>query len=249
MGSRRGLRDAVRTDLARLVALWRGIRYPRQTDPHPVRGRWRPTTRLEMTTFWLWTGLGAALIAVLYPLAVAGFGIRYVARQMDGAAAALGLVVATLLVALVWGGLTLFAWVRFSPTGFRAVLAASVVATASAALAWTFTRVGGRAVTVLVAAPFAVAALVLPPVTAAVFSPTLGALILPGSTSLAVWLLDNVLIVADINVLLRREFRLAGLAFAGMWFAISVPVGWVFGLLVALANAVRPDASGDENDD
>lgn len=236
----RGLIDDVRTDLVRLLAVWRAVRFPGQLDPHPVQGTWRPTTPRERAGFWLWTAAGVALFVVLYPLAVAGFGARYVARRVDRAVATLGLLVVLAVVGVVWGGLTLLAWERFPASGFRAVLAASLVATASAGLGYVFTRVGGRAVTVLVASPFVVAAVVLPPVTAAVFSPTLGSVVLPGSTSLAVWLLDNVLVVADLNAYLRREFRLAGLAFVGMWFGLSVPVGWGLGSLVALANLVRP---------
>lgn len=190
--------------------------------------------------FWLWSAAGVALLAVLYPLAVAGFGTRALARRLEGAVAAVGLLLAVAGLALLWGALTFLAWKRFPATGFRAVFAASAVATVSAVLAWTFVRLGGRLVSVLFAAPFAVAAVVLPPVTAAVFSPALGALLLPGSTSLAAWLLDNVLVVGDLNAFLRREFELAGLAFVAMWFGLSVPVGWGLGTLVALADLVRP---------
>lgn len=248
MGTRGGIVAGVRTDLGRLLTLWRAVAFPDQIDPHPVRGPWRPRTARAHLTFWAWSLLGVLLIAVVYPVAVVGLWVRYVSRGFDRVAAALGLLAVLLVVALVWGALTALAWVRLPTAGFRAVLVASAVATASAGLAWTFARLGGRVSTVVLAYPFAVAAVLLPPVTAALVSPTLGAVILPGSTSLAEWLLDNVLVVADLDTLLRRRFDLAGLAFVGMWFAFAVPIGWVLGLLVTLANAVRP-RDDDEDDE
>ncbi|MFB6080033.1 MAG: hypothetical protein ABEJ81_03370 [Haloferacaceae archaeon] len=246
MGDGGGVVTAVRTDLSRLLTVWRAVAFPDQIDPHPVRGPWRPRTVRERLTFWTWSALGLALIAVVYPIAVVGLWIRYVSRGIDRLAAALGLLAVVAVVAVAWGALTVLAWRRFPAAGFRAVLAASAVATVSAGLAWTFSRLGGRGTTVVLAYPFAVAAVLLPPVTAALFSPTLGGVILPGSTSLAEWLLDNVFVVANLNTLLRRRFDLAGLAFVGMWFSFAVPIGWALGLLVTLANAVRPRSGDDE---
>lgn len=240
MGTREGIAAAVRADLSRLLTAWRAVLFPRQVDPHPVRGPWRPDTLGEHLRFWTWSLLGALLIGLVYPVAVVGLWIRYLARRVDGAATALGLLATLLVVGLVWGALTALAWERLPLAGFRAVLAASAVATVSAGLAWGFARLGGRGLTVALAYPFAVSAALLPPVTAALFSPTLGEVILPGSTSFAEWLLDNVFVVADVNTVIRRRFDLAGLAFVGMWFGIGVPVGWLLGILATLADAVRP---------
>jgi len=246
MGAQAGLADAVAADLRQLLAIWRELIFPRQVEAHPVRGRWRPTSAGEQLAFWLWTGVGVPLIAVVYPLALVGFGARYVTRRINSAVAALGLLTVVGVVAVAWGGLTVVAWVRFPRDGFLAVLSASVVATLSAGLGWLFARLGGRVVTVVFAYPFAVAALFLPPVTAALFSPALGDTILPGSYSLAVWLLENVLAVGNINAYLRRYFRLEGFGFLGMWFGLAVPVGWVVGLVVTLADAVRPKPGSEE---
>ncbi|MFB6282286.1 MAG: hypothetical protein ABEH40_09725 [Haloferacaceae archaeon] len=246
MGSRGtgsdGLVAGVGTDIGRLLARWRALVFPRQIDPHPVRGPWRPGTLAEHLAFWAWSLLGIVLICLVYPVVVVGLWIRYVTHRVDRAAAALGLVAVVLVVGLVWGALTALAWERLPRLGFRAVLAASVVATASAGLAWGFTRLGGRGLTVAFAYPFAVSAVLLPPVTAALFSPTLGAVVLPGSTSVAEWLLANVAGAVGLETVLRREFELAGAAFVGMWFGIGTPVGWLLGLLVTLADAVRPRA-------
>ena len=83
-------------------------------------------------------------------------------------------------------------------------------------------------------------ALSLPPVVAALYSPTVASVVFPSSQSLAVWLLDTVLSVGGLDVLLRRQFDLRGVAYVAMWFALAVPLGWFFGLFVTLADIVRP---------
>ncbi|WP_435068808.1 hypothetical protein [Haloplanus sp. C73] len=231
---------AVRADFLRLLTAWRGLLFSMDSDSHPVRNRWRPQTTRDRLVFWLWSVLGTVLIVAAYPFAVAGFWVRYVTRRLERIATGLGLFVILATVAVVWGALTVLAWGEFSAAGFQAVLIASVVATASAGLAWGTARVGGRPLTLLAAYPFVVAAIFLPPVTAALVSPTLGEIILPRSTSLAAWLLDNVLFVGNLNELIRRQFNLSGLAFVGMWSGLAVPIGWGLGLLVTFANAVRP---------
>jgi hypothetical protein len=65
-------------------------------------------------------------------------------------------------------------------TASSGVVVAGVAATVSAVLSRVFTR-GGRLVSVLVGYPFAVTALLLPPVVAAMFSPALAEVVLPGS--------------------------------------------------------------------
>ncbi len=231
---------AVRTDLVRLLAAWRELLFPSDADRHPVHARWSHESTAERLAFWAWSGLGALLIVVAYPFVAAGLWTRFVVRRIGQVAAALGLVAVVATVAVVWSLLTALAWNQLPTAGFRAVLVASVVATASTAAAWGATRLGGRLTTVGLAFPLAVSALFLPPVTAALASPTLGEIVLPRSTSLAVWLLDNVLVVADLNSLLRREFDLSGLGFVAMWFGLSLPIGWGLGLLVAVANRLRP---------
>ncbi|WP_458186090.1 hypothetical protein [Haladaptatus sp. NG-WS-4] len=53
------------------------------------------------------------------------------------------------------------------------------------------------------------------------------------------WLLDNVLTYGDVNDYLRTRYALEGLAYVGMWFGIAVPLGWLLGFLVTLANLMR----------
>jgi len=235
---------AVRADFLRLLTAWRELLFSTNSDSHPVRNRWHPQTTRDRLVFWTWSALGAVLIAAVYPFAIAGFWVRYVTRQLSRAATGLGLLAIIAIAAVAWSALTALAWGGLPAAGFKAVLTASVVATVSAGLAWGTARAGGRRLTLLAAYPFAVAAIFLPPVTAALFSPTLGEIILPRSTSLAAWLLDNLLFVGDLNALIRQQFNLSGLAFVGMWSGLAVPIGWGLGLLVTFANAVRPRDDG-----
>jgi hypothetical protein len=231
---------AVRADFIRLLTAWRELLFSTNSDSHPVRNRWRPQTTKDRFVFWSWSGLGTVLIAVTYPFAVAGFWVRYVTRRLNRIATGLGLLAIIAVVAVTWSALTALAWGEFSASGFKAVLTASVVATVSAGLAWGTARTGGRRLTLLATYPFVVAAIFLPPVTAALFSPTLGEIILPRSTSLAEWILDTILFVGDLNAIIRQQFNLSGIAFVAMWSGLAVPIGWGLSLLVMFANAVRP---------
>lgn len=244
------LYDAVRADVSRLHTAWMSLAFPRQGDgAHAVLGRWKPTTAIGRGKYRVWGVLGGAAILIGYPLAVLGFMARYYTRRISRTALGIGVLGVVVVSLLGWGGLTAAAYVRdFSSEGIVTVALAGSVATVSAVLAMASARIDGRIVTVLFAYPFGVTALFLPPVVAALYSPSLAALVLPTSDLLAVWLLDNVLIAGDINTILRATFDLVGLAYVGMWFSIAVPVGWVLGLLVTLADVVRPQSAESVED-
>ena len=239
--TRSGVVAAIQYDLGRLHDVWMELFFPRQLDvEHTVLGKWTPTTTTGWVAYRFWAAVGAPVIVLLYPLALVGIATRYYARRIDGTAARIGVLGVVVASVLAWGGLTVLAHIRFSEAGFVAVLAASLVATVSATLAVLFARVGSRISTVVLAYPFGVTALFLPPVVAALYSPTLSAVVFPRSETIAVWVLDNVLHVGGINDFLRSNYDLRGLAYAGMWFGLAVPVGWLLGTLVTLADFLRP---------
>jgi hypothetical protein len=233
-------------DLRRLHGLWMALAFPRLRDSHPVVDRWTPTTTRERATYRIWALLGGVGLFVGYPLAVLGLLVRFHVRRIDRTTTRLGAVGTVLLAVVVWGLLTALARVRFSADGFLAVAAAGTVAVVSTVLALLFRRLGGRLTTVVVAYPFAVVAVFLPPVVAALYSPSLAAAVFPRSETLAVWILDTVLTYRGVNTLLRQRFELVGIAYVGMWGALAVPVGWGLGLLVTLANLVRPTSDTDD---
>lgn len=236
-----GLVGAVRTDLKRLHETWMELVFPRQLGADDsVLGKWTPDTTSGWVGYRLWGLVGGLLVAALYPLTVVGYAIRFNATRVDNTATRLGVVGVVVLSLLVWGALTALARLRFSAEGFLAVAAAAVVATVSAGLAVTFTRVAGRKTTVLVAYPLGMTALFLPPVVAALYSPALAALIFPGSESLAAWFLDNVFAFGGLGEYLRTNYELDGLGYIAMWLGIAIPLGWLLGGLTTLAAVVRP---------
>lgn len=242
--SQGGLIDAVRYDIAQLHTGWMALFFPRQRQQsHSVLGKWRPQSTSGKVAYSGWSIVGSFIVALLYPFVLFGFATRYYTSKIDRTAASLGVLGVILLSAVVWGGLAALAKYRFSTEGFYAVAAAGGVATVTAALAYLTSRYGGRITTVLFAYPFGMTAIFLPPVVAALYSPTLSNVIFPNSTNLAVWLLDNVLTYRNIDEVLRARFNLEGLAYVGMWFGIAVPVGWVLGFLVTLANLMRPKSA------
>jgi len=238
------LTTAVKVDVKRLHESWMELIFPRQraTDD-TVLGKWEPSTAGGELRYRLWALVGLLIVALLYPLAVVGFAARFYAERLDSAATRLGIVGVVLLTALAWGILTLGAYLReFSDQGVLAVAAASIVATISSALAVVFARIDGRPVTILLAYPFAVTAITLPPVVAAFYSPALANVVFPGSESIAAWILDNVLFVGGLNDAIRSSFDLEGGAYVLMWFGFSLPVGWLLGFTVTLANVIRPSS-------
>jgi len=238
-----GVIAGLRVDLRRLHETWMELVYPRQRGASDtVLGTWQPDTRLGMALYRLWSVLGVPVIVLVYPLVLVGALIRFQTRRIGRTAASLGLLGVVALSLLVWGALAVLA--RFEldlvSGGVLAIALAGFVATLAAALAVGAKSVGGRATTVLLAYPFAMTAVFLPPVVAALFSKTLAAVVLPNSTALARWLLANALAPIGLAETFSRTFELEGLGYVIMWLAISFPIGWVLGTLVALADLVRP---------
>lgn len=242
-----GLGDAIRIDLVRLHETWMELVFPRQLDPGSVLGKWKPETTVQKIGYYGWGAVGVPLVALGYPLLLLGVAVRYNAAKLDSAGTRLGIAGVVLLAALVWGALSVAAHFQLSTDAFLAVVAASAVAVVSAALAFVTSRVGGRGTSILFAYPFALTAIFLPPVVAALFVPSLQAVIFDPSEELAIWLLDSVLAIGGFSEWLRATFSLRaqylfveGEGFALMWFAIAVPIGWLLGLLAALADLIRP---------
>lgn len=237
-----GVLDAVRIDLVRLHESWMGLVFPRnRKDAHEVYGHFAPETTAGAVSYRLWAAVGLLLLPVVYALAVLGLATRFYSRRVDRTAASLGLVGVVLVSVVTWGALSVVTYVsNVSYGGFVAVALAGVVATVSAALAFECNRRGGRKATVLLAYPFGVTAIFLPPVVAALYSPALAAIVFPRSESLAIWILDTLLSYGGIATFIRATFELEGIAYVGMWFGLAVPVGWALGGLVTLADALRP---------
>ena len=237
-----GIVDGIRVDVVRLHETWMELVFPRQrTAVHRVLGKWKPRTRADELKYYLWGALGVPLVAVLYPLLLIGVAVRFNARRFDSASTRLGVVGVVVLAALVWGLLTAAARIRFDEAGFVTVAAASTVAVVSAGLAAVFKRVGGRATTVAFAYPFAMNAIFLPPVVAALYDPALG-IVIERSTELAEFFRDDVFVgpLDPVSDYLSDRFDFEGFVVALMWFCIATPLGWLLGLLVTLANLVRP---------
>ena len=244
-----GLAKALFLDVVRLHETWMEIVFPRQLDPSAVLGKWEPENTVQSAGYYLWAVVGAPLVALAYPLRLVGFATRDYAAKLDSAVTRFGVLGAVIVATVAWGSLTLLAHFQLPTEVMLAIGIASVVAVVAAGLAAGFSRVGGRFVSVLLAYPFAMTALFLPPVVAAVRTPAIGGVILPPSYELARWILDTFLTVGGVNETLRNAFELetfgeqwgvTGLGYMLMWLGISVPLGWFLGLLVALANLIRP---------
>lgn len=236
-----GLLDGLVYDLKRFHEIWMGLLFPRQVGAEEtVLGKWKPRSRLGWYKYRLWALIGLFVVAALYPAVLVGTIIRFNVRRIDNTAARIGALGVLVLAAVVWGALSVLAHVQLPYEGFVAVVAAGIVATASAVAAVFFARVGGRAPTVLLAYPLAVTGIFLPPSVAALFLPVLAEIIFPLTESLSIWLLGTVFEPLGLRWLFHAYFDLEGVMYALVWFAISFPVGWLLGGIVTLTDVVRP---------
>ncbi len=236
-----GVVGAVKVDLHRLHGAWMELIFPRQKGRgHSVMGKWKPETVPQKIGYYGWSVIGVLGLLVVYPLTVIGLATRFYAAKLDSTITRIGIFGVTAVAFVLWGALTVLAHIQLPYAAFLAIAAASAVATVSTALAATFSKFGGRITSVIFAYPFAMTAIFLPPVVAALVTPSLEPYVLEPSYDLAIVILDGVLHVGGINEYLRANFDLEGVAYVGMWVGISVPIGWFLGFLVALANLARP---------
>lgn len=244
-GREQGFGDAVKVDLRRMHETWMEFVFPRQRGAEgTVLGKWKPQGGAEAFAYKLWSTLGVPVVGLLYPVVLLGYFLRFQTRRLNLTANRLGFVGVVVLFVLLWGVVSLLAKFQFaealSAGGVTAIVAASAVAVLSAALAYGTWRVGGRATTVALAYPFAMTAIFLPPVVAGLYSNAVADVVLTRSDSIARWFLFEGPDLFGVKEYLIAEFERDGFAYVLMWFGISVPVGWLLGLIVTLADLVRP---------
>lgn len=242
-GTQPGLLGAIGIDLRVLHETWMGLLFPRQRDVrNTALGKWRPETTGQTVAYYLWGLLGLLLVTPVYPLLLAGYFVRYQTRKVGAAGVRLGFLGIVALFALVWGGLTATVAVQssaFQDGAVTALAVASGVAVVSAALSFLCWRVDGRPTTILLAYPFAVTAVFLPPVVAALFYEPLDGII-QWSDNIARWVTTEGPDPFGVVEYLETNFERQDEDHVLIWFAASFPVGWALGLLVTLADIIRP---------
>ncbi|WP_436923886.1 hypothetical protein [Halosimplex amylolyticum] len=245
VGNSQGVVEAIRFDLNKFHETWMGLLYPRQRGASDtVLGKWQPQTSREKVSYTAWSALGALVVAVLYPLALFGVIVRFHARKIDVSVEKLGAVGVVLLTILVWGGLSALVEFRlqaqFSSQEANAIIAASVVAILSSALAVLFRSVGGRITTIVFAYPFGMTAIFLPPVVAALVSDDVAQFSIVYAEQIAELARTEVLEPVGLRDDVAQRFDMTEFAYVLIWIGVSVPLGWLLGITVALADFIRP---------
>ncbi|MFB6310959.1 MAG: hypothetical protein ABEH64_07230 [Salinirussus sp.] len=245
MAAEQGVLDAIRFDVRRMHETWMEFIYPRQRGAEQtVLGKWRPDGGISLYLYRLWSAIGAPVVAIIYPLVLLGYFLRFQTRRINLAAVSIGMGGVIGLFVLLWGGLAAVAAFglsdQLSPGGVTAVVAASAVAVVASALSYASWRLDGRVLTVLLAYPFAMTAIFLPPVVAALFSTAVADVVLTRSDSIARWFVLQGPELFGLVDYLVANFERTQFAHVVIWFAVSVPVGWILGTLVTLADLVRP---------
>jgi len=239
--------DAIKVDLRKFHETWMEFVFPRQRGAdHTVLGKWRPETPREKVTYRGWSTLGFPVVGILYPMALLGVVVRFHARKIDVSIEKIGAIGVFLLAVLVWGGLAALVefQLSFPEEEANAIIGASVVAILSTALALLFRHVGGRFTTVFFAYTLAMTAIFLPPVVASLLSDQILQFPVVYSEEVAVFIQDEVLAEVGLKEYFVDNFDRDGGAYVIMWVAISVPAGWLLGIMVSLANFIRP-SGGD----
>lgn len=240
--------SAIRADLQFLHESWMALFFPHQRGGgHPVLGRYRPQEWYKRLGYYLLALVGIPVAIAVYPFVIVGFTIRLATMAFAQMAARLGLFGVFVAVGILWGLLAILAFFQLDTAEFAAMTAAAGVATVAAAGAVAAHDAGGRGTTVAFAYPAGVTAIFLPPIVAALLWEPLGDVLLPASDRLAALILDKLLFVFGLNDLIRGAFDLDGPGFLGMWLSLSLVVGWSLGILVSLADTVRP--RGDDERD
>jgi len=243
-GNEQGLADAIRYDVKLMHETWMELRFPRQRGAaDTVLGKWQPDTTFEVVSYRLWSALGVPVVSIVYPLVLLGYFFRYQTRKINVTAVRLGFFGVVLVFTILWGGLAAIIYLQFGDAldtgGKTAVAAASGVAVLSSALSYGFWRLDGRPLTVLFAYPFAITAIFLPPIVAALFSTALADIIV-ASDSLASWFVNEGPSLWGAIDYLEQNFERQAYHHVVIWFAVSFPLGWILGTIVTLADLVRP---------
>jgi len=242
--------DAIRVDLRKFHETWMGLVFPRQRgNQHSVLGKWKPETPREKVTYNSWSALGAAVIAVLYPMALFGVIVRFHARKIEFSIEKLGAIGVFLLAILVWGGLSALVKFQldFPVQEANAIVAASVVAILATGLALVFRVIDGRPVTVIFSYPLGMTAIFLPPLVAALLSDQIAQFSIVYSEEIGVFIQDDILARIGLKEYFVENFERDGGAYVIMWMIISVPLGWILGIMVTLADFIRPKEDDDED--
>jgi len=243
-----GVVDAIKVDLRKFHETWMELLFPRQRNAdHTVLGKWQPQTTREKVTYRSWSVLGVPVVGILYPLALFGVIVRFQARQIDVSIQKIGAVGVFLLAVLVWGGLAALVEFQldFPRDEANAIIGASVVAIVSTALALFFRHIDGRPTTVIFSYPLGLTAIFLPPVVAALLSDQLAQFSIIYSEQVAVFIQDDILARVGLKDYFVDNFDRDGGAYVIMWVLISVPLGWILGIMVSLANFIRPTESSE----
>lgn len=239
-----GIGDAIKYDVQIMHETWMEFFFPRQRNAEDtVLGKWKPETTREVFTYRTWSALGVPIISIVYPLVLMGYFFRYQTRKINLTAVRLGFFGVLVVFTIIWGGLAALVYLEFrwafDEGGVLAIVAASGVAIISSGLSYLFWRLDGRFITVLLAYPFAMTAIFLPPIVAALFSTALADIIV-ASDSLAYWFVNEGPGLFGFIDYLEENFDRQEYHHVIIWFAVSFPIGWTLGIITTLAYLVRP---------
>lgn len=236
--------DAIRYDVRLMHETWMEFVFPRQRGASDtVLGKWKPDTTGEVVSYRAWSALGVPVVSLVYPLVLLGYFFRFQTRRINLTAVRLGFFGVIIVFTLLWGALAALAYFQFRSAftegGALAIAAAGGVAVLSSGLSYGFWRLDGRPITVLFAYPFAVTAIFLPPIVAALFSTALADIIV-ASDSLAYWFVNEGPELFGFVDYLEQNFERQEYHHVIIWFVISFPVGWILGIITSLAYLIRP---------
>lgn len=227
-------------DFKTIHSYWMNLVYERHLNPHPVLGKETPETTKGKILQNSWWTIGILFSAVIYPVLLLGFGIRFVfVDKINNFVRNHGILSTILLISVLWGSLIGTSYYLGETETATAVAASSVIAVVSTILSYYIRKIGGRFTTVLLSYPLAYTAILLPPVTFAVIHSGYGGGILNLSTEIAVWMQNTIAKPLGLREAISNRFDLTGLNYVVLWTIFSFILGWLTGVIVSISRLFK----------
>jgi hypothetical protein len=231
---------SIQRDIKTVHSYWMSTLFDNQNQTHPVAGKKIPTDKLQMSIYFIWSGLGYPVSVIGYLLAVVGNVIKIFVDRIVSKADEWGISSVFVLALLSWMIVGVVVFYLYGQEDAIAFAVSSTISLLFLIISFVSREIASVKTTVVIAYPAAYTAVFLPPVSAALIVPEIASTVFPLSTDVANYILNS-LVFDSLENFLRSTFNLIGFSHLILWSAISVTLGWLTGISVKSAELVYKD--------
>lgn len=233
---------SVDSDVMTLHRIWMSMLYKRQSNPHPVAGRFQPSEKGQKMVYFLWYSIGLPVSIAGYLLALLGKVLKIFVDKIVEKSEDLGLDTTLLVSAVAWIAVASVIYFIYGQEDAVAFGISSIIAILSIIIAFLSRWYGTTKYTILISYPATYTAIFLPPVSAALIVPEIANIVLPFSVDVTNTILNTAIFFEPLESMLITTFELEGTSHLVLWFLISTVLGWFTGVCVKLAELVYKNA-------